>query len=81
MSKYDDRIKIRCIVRTLLLTDGPKTAKELSQFIMFNGFRFQGNVSTQTINHIVSLDKKSNGILRDVEVTKTKPRKYYINGE
>lgn len=48
MSKYDDRIKIRCIV------------------------------STQTINHIVNLDKKSNGILRDVEVTDTVPKKYYI---
>lgn len=79
MSKYDDRIKIRCIVRTLLLTEGPKTSKELSQFIMFNGFKLgKSNVSTQTINHIIRLDKKDNGILRDVEVTETVPKKYYI---
>lgn len=61
------------------LWEGPKTSKELSKFIMFNGFKLgKSNVSTQTINHIVRIDKKNNGILRDVEVTETVPKKYYI---
>lgn len=66
-------------MRTLLLTQGPKTAKQLLEFINFNGFKLNTNgVSYQNINHLVRSDRACLGILKDVEVTETSPVKYYI---
>lgn len=77
--KKEDKFKIKCIIKTLLLIQGPKTAKQLIEFMTINDFGLGNtNVSYQFINRIVKADKLNHGILKDVEITSTKLIKYYI---
>lgn len=77
--RKEDKIKIKCVMRTLLLTQGPKTAKQLIEFISFNGFKlWNTGVSYQNINQMVKSDRLGKGMLKDVKITDTEPVKYYI---
>lgn len=77
--KQEDKLKVKCIIKTLLLIQGPKTAKQLIEFMTINYFGLgMTNVSYQFINKMVKADKFNRGILKDVEITSTKPVKYYI---
>ena len=68
--------KIKAIIRTLLITTGPKTAREISEFIDCNNFQLGQSISAQQVASIMKYDYQ--GILKDVKTTNTHTKKYYI---
>ncbi len=71
--------KVKAIIRTLLLTTGPKSAREISEFIDFNNFNLgKQSISAQQISSLIKGD--NNGLLRDVKSTSDHVKKYYIPG-
>lgn len=79
--KETDVPKISSIIRTFLITTGPRTAREISEFIDFNDFKLgKQSFSAQQISRFIKYNSYPRQILEDIQTTNTKPIRYFIPG-
>lgn len=79
--KQTDVPKIASIIRAFLITTGPRSAREISEFIEFNDFKLgKQSFSAQQISRFIKYNRYPRTILEDIQNTDTKPIKYFIPG-
>lgn len=76
--KQLNKVKICSIVRTYLLLKNKCKINELYNFINFNGFNINQGITKNEIAKIIIEDKKKNGILKDVNITKDNNNNVYM---
>lgn len=73
--------KIQAIIKTYLILTGPKTSKEIYDFIANNDFRLgKSGITHQELATLLKGSWVTTDILHGLKKTNTKPKKYYFPG-
>ena len=80
MVKATHKPKLKSIIKTYLICTGPKSAREISEFVDKHEFGFgKSSFSASEISRLLRYNY--DGILRDLKVIDGNPKKYYFSSD